>query len=350
MDRRRAPGAGDDAVIPFGDITVTHSSGENDTVDSINCQAALDLTSGSLTIDTTSASQPGSTISGQFNLSGASLQLLAGNLSLTGGGTISGAAGTNLDLNGQDLTASSVISSQGSVALYGCAIAGSYSAAGDTSASDTTFTGTVALGTSLEVSNVTFAPAVGGPVTLTTGTMSIGGTLSGPDSFVANGLLCINNGSVLSVPEVDAYGGMEVDATNPITLDGTTLNNYGAATWHLNGNPSNSVLESGAVINNLAGASLTMEGDRYGGIVAGDSSAVAFNNEGSFTCSKTGGANGFAIQVPFVNSGSVYVEQGSPSLNNATNVGAVTVSSGTSLGGGSYTQMAGSTVLRRRNH
>jgi hypothetical protein len=70
------PGAGDDAAISFGDITVTHSAAVSDTVDSINCQAALDLTSDSLTIDTTSASQPRSTVSGQFNLSGSSLQLL----------------------------------------------------------------------------------------------------------------------------------------------------------------------------------------------------------------------------------------------------------------------------------
>ena len=57
------------------------------------------------------------------------------------------------------------------------------------------FTGPVLdLGSSLEVyGTVSFAPAVGGPVTLTTGTLTIdpNSTLTGTDSFVANGLLTL---------------------------------------------------------------------------------------------------------------------------------------------------------------
>jgi hypothetical protein len=152
------PGPNDDAVISFSNITVTHDTSASDTVDSVNCAAALDITSGSLTIDTTSPSQPGSAVSGQFNLSGgASLQLLAGNLNLTDGGTISGtinaAEGSSLSLNGQDLTTSSVISSEGGVTLSGCTEAGTYQGgAGGTYADNTSFTGTVvSLGSSLEV-------------------------------------------------------------------------------------------------------------------------------------------------------------------------------------------------------
>ena len=155
------PGPNDDAVIGFSDITVTHDTSASDTVDSLNCAASLDISSGSLAIDTTSQSQPTSTVSGQFDLSGASLQLLSGNLSLAGGGTVSGsmsgAAGTDLSLSGQVLTTTSVISSAGSVSLSGCTEAGSYSVAGDTGASSTTFTGPVQLGTSLEVADATFA-------------------------------------------------------------------------------------------------------------------------------------------------------------------------------------------------
>ena len=116
------PGAGDDAVIPFGDITVTHTSAVNDTVDSINCEAVLDLTSGSLTIDTTSPRQPSSTVSGAFNLgSGASLQLWpVTSARQTAGrsvGRSAAASDTTFNLNGQDLTASSVVSSDGFVSI-----------------------------------------------------------------------------------------------------------------------------------------------------------------------------------------------------------------------------------------
>ena len=49
------------------------------------------------------------------------------------------------------------------------------------------------LGSSLDVFAYacSFAPAVGGPVTLTTGALTLGpyATLTGTDSFVANGLL-----------------------------------------------------------------------------------------------------------------------------------------------------------------
>ena len=78
------PGPSDDAVISFSDITVTHDTSASDTIDSLNCAASLDITSGSLAIDTSSPSQPGSMVSGQFDLSGASFQVLAGNVLLIG--------------------------------------------------------------------------------------------------------------------------------------------------------------------------------------------------------------------------------------------------------------------------
>ena len=111
--------------------------------------------------------------------------LQGGELELTGDGvtpstgTFTAAAGTVLTLFDEVLTASSVICSSGSAALYGCTESGSFSAAGGTLASDSSFTGSVLeLGSSLEVSDyfggsVSFAPAEGGPVTLTLGTLTI---------------------------------------------------------------------------------------------------------------------------------------------------------------------------------
>jgi hypothetical protein len=98
------PGPSDDVVINQSGITVTHNTSASDTVDSVSCAANLNVSSGSLAINTTSSAQPTSTVSEQFNLSGASLQLLAGSLSLIGGGTVSGsvtgAAGTTLEFDG----------------------------------------------------------------------------------------------------------------------------------------------------------------------------------------------------------------------------------------------------------
>ncbi len=93
------------------------------------------------------------------------------------------------------------------------------------------------------------------------------------------------------------------------TITGTTLNNHGAATWDLDF-PSNTTLDAGAVINNLAGASFAIAGagDVSRSLVAGDGSAVAFNNAGTLTSSDGGTVN---ISVPFSNSGSVVVQQGS---------------------------------------
>ncbi len=108
---------------------------------------------------------------GTVNVQGGELDL-AGDGVTPSTGSFIGAAGTLLSLYDEVLAPSSVISSAGAVTLSLCTEAGTYSAAGGTAADSTTFTGPVLdLGSSLEVSNfgggsVSFAPAVGGPVTL----------------------------------------------------------------------------------------------------------------------------------------------------------------------------------------
>jgi hypothetical protein len=178
--------------------------------------------------------------------------------------------------------------------------------------------------------------------------LTVSGTLTGTDSFVTNGVMTLLLYSEVSTSgSVNAYGGLAIDVlgNNQIVLSGTTLNNHGAATWddvqYGDATNGNIVLDAGAVINNLAGASFTAIGG-YITVVAGDSSAVDFNNAGTFTCSDAAGSS---INVPFTNSGSVNVQQGTLNLPNATNSGTVTVASGTVLGVSTYTQTAGSTVL-----
>ena len=144
--------------------------------------------------------------------------------------------GPTLDLSGQDLTTSSVISSDGFVALNGCTEAGSYSATGDTNASNTSFTGTVRWALRWRSTAPSASPAAGGPVTLTTGTLTVDGRHPGRDRQLRGQRAA--DAQCLTAPSasrrVDAYGGMAIDRRERwITLSGTTLNNYGAATWDL---------------------------------------------------------------------------------------------------------------------
>jgi hypothetical protein len=281
-----------------------------------------------------------------------SVQLLQGRLGLGGTGSMASigsftaAAGTHLDLRGQALAASSVVSSDGSVGIDRSMEAGSFRAAGGTAAEDTTFTGPVVdLGPALDTYGaVDFSPASGGPVTLAVGALTVlAYTLGGTDSFAVAGLTTLDDSTGLAVPTVDAYGGLSlVGGLN--TLTGTALINHAAATWQLPAGAFNGIqLQSGASIDNLAGASFTVTGtDPASGGINSDGSAVAFINAGSFTAS-TG--TDVHVNIPFANSGSVQLLQGGLSLYSATNTGAVVVSSGTTLGVGSYTQTAGSTAL-----
>ena len=101
------------------------------------------------------------------------------------------------------------------------------------------------------------------------------------------------------------------------------------ATWDL-GPAANVKLDAGAIINNMVGATFaTVGANSYSGensIYAGDSSAVAFNNAGTFASSAT---VGIGVSVPFVNTGSLLVQQGYLNVPTFTSWGAVTVSART---------------------
>jgi hypothetical protein len=88
------------------------------------------------------------------------------------------------------------------------------------------------------------------------------------------------------------------------------------------------------MINNLAGASFTTIGSNGGFnyLNAADNSAVAFNNSCSLTCSAGGGGSA-AIEMPFNNSGSVDVQQGTLNLGGgpATSSGSFTAAAHTVL-------------------
>ena len=170
-------------------------------------------------------------------------------------------------------------------------------------------------------------------MTLTIGTLTFdpNSALTGTDSFVANGLLTLGPNSQLSVAgSVDANGGLAL-SDGPVTIQGTALNNYSAATWDL-GPLADVFLDAGAIINNMGGATFATVGANNGvnNIQGGDSSAVAFDNAGTFTSSAPTGVN---IKVPFVNTGSTVVQQGDLNVPNFTNSGTLSVDAGASFNG-----------------
>jgi len=160
---------------------------------------------------------------GTFDQQGGEVELSSDGMTPNTGNLI-GAANTVLVLADFVLAADSVVDTAGSVSMSSCMEDGSYRAAGATFATDTTFGGPVLdPGSSLEVSNreggsVDFTPAVGGPVTLTTGALTIDAdaTLTGTDNFAVDGVLTISAPSTspqttLGVSGiVDAYGGINL--------------------------------------------------------------------------------------------------------------------------------------------
>ena len=262
-------------------------------------------------------------------------------------------AGTTLGLDGQDLTTSSVISSAGSVALNGCTEAGSYACTGDTNATNTTFTGPVALGISLEVNGtVSFAPTSGGPVTLTTGNLGFNyfSTLQGSDNFAVSGTLTTytqctilgSAGSSLTANDV-------VFGPGDWTLDGRAMTATGTVTWA--SGPGQNGETPGVVMAD--GATFTSQGTLINAPPLGvqhvfglqtvccGSGSGAFINEGSYILE--GAGSGTEFRVPLTNSGTVEVQQGTLNLD----VGAPFHSTDTSGPGtitGSFTGAAGTTM------
>ena len=286
-----------------------------------------------------------------FNNSG-SVNLVEGDVSLgaspyiagtsTSSGTFTAAAGTSLSLGGEDLTTTSSVSSGGAVETDSCAVEGSFGAAGGTIAYDSTFTGPVLdVGPSLEVDGTSsFAPAVGGPVTLDTGTLLVTGNLAGTDSFNATGPFTMDYTAELNTTgTVDALGSATLTGSQPLLRHRLEPRRG----HHLADRRPRPVPERRAQVNFLPTATVNIDGD--GSYLAnGDGSPVAINNQGTVTISCTG-TDVTEIDVPFNNSGSVVVQQGDVSLIDATNAGSVTVWPGTTLGLGDYTQTAGSTDL-----
>ena len=209
------------------------------------------------------------------------------------------------------------------------------------SSSDSTLdmsSGSLALATT---SSIAGSLTLSGATLSTAADLTVSGSMSWTGGTIAGfGSLDIANGATLQV---------SLDPGVTATLDGVVLENAGAAALALAAGCCGFglALVDGAGIDNLATGTFTFPTDLPYDTTAeitGDGSGTFFDNEGSLIQPEDN-IGETAIGVPFRNSGSVAVQQGSLDLESVTNSGAISVESGASLGVASDTQTAGSTIL-----
>jgi hypothetical protein len=276
------------------------------------------------------------TMSGQFNNSG-TVTVNSGTLSLTGGVTGSGAfavaAGATLDFSAayDNLTADSAVSGAGTVSFTSSTadVRGTYDVTGATAVRGSSFVNLLGIVT-----------AVGGTLTIDSGNLNLegnaasvttfnlsGGRLFGTAELAVTGALNWTGGTMAGAGSTSVGPAATFTVNGEVYLDGRTLNNAGAATWA--GTTGIFYAYDGAVVNNQAGATFTVQTDRAFRPYTGG--PAVFNNAGAFT--KAGGAGTTTVQGLFHNSGTVDVQAGTLAL-----------AEGGGSAGGTFTAEAGATL------
>jgi hypothetical protein len=161
--------------------------------------------------------------------------------------------------------------------------------------------------------------SVVGTGTVTTLNM-MAGSIGGPGKVTVSTAMDWTGGVLSGVLDIAAKATLKL--TTPFNPNGTfaiaggTLNNSGTVTQNFLGVPAQYTgfsLSQGATINNLAGGVWNVVSDVW--IYAADSSAVSFNNTGTFN--KSGGTESSLWSVPFGGSGPINIEIGDLRLNAA---------------------------------
>ena len=268
-----------------------------------------------------SGSAATSTISTTFNNTG-TVNVESGTLSLTGGGTTSGA----------------FIISGGAIVQFGSSFSlngASSSGLGELLLSSGTLTADID-----SIFNSAFA--------------QIGGTLTGTGTLTVTGLSTLSGGTQSGSGTTIAQGGaaftstgFAVDGTRTLQLGGTSTATGTNVQIELNASSSPGsgtlTIGSGATFNDETTSSgLTILASNYGG---GDTGATAvMNNQGTFI--KSGSAATSTISTTFNNTGTVNVESGTLILSGGgTDSGASYTGTGTiQFNGGTRTLDAASTI------
>jgi hypothetical protein len=243
---------------------------------------------------------------------------------LTGSGPVNIESG-DLKLNGGftgALTSVIAISAKATLdyaqggALDGGMITGAGTMNFDTS---TTVTGKYSFAGLTQIQSGSGAISFQGATTIATLNL-ISGALAGPGPVTVTGVTNWTGGGLTG--ELDIPTGATLKMTTPFNPDGTfsmaggTLKNSGTVTQSFAGVPGQYTgmqVSLGASINNLAGGVWNAVTDVW--IYPVDSSAVAFNNAGTFN--KTGGTGTSLWTVPFGGAGPMNIESGDFKLNGA---------------------------------
>jgi RHS repeat-associated protein len=294
----------------------------------------------------------GGTATGEARFSGialnnaGSVQVQLGTLDLAGGGDSTGsftvAAGATLTFDSggtQTLEAASQVDGAGTVHFLGgtAHIKGAY----DLATAGTTL---------IDGGTADFSSAT--PATVPELTLQ-GGTLTGTGNVVVTGALNWTDGIMSGTGTTTVAASGQLNLSGTLSLDSRTLVNAGLATWSGDG-PNDGVFvnnfgtnQSGATIDNLAGASFTIAGDLP--LYAYGTAPVAFNNAGTLI-RNDGTATGAATfsGVALNDSGVVRVQSGTLDLaGGGDSTGSFSVSSGATLTfdtGGTSTLEAASQV------
>jgi hypothetical protein len=152
----------------------------------------------------------------------------------------------------------------------------------------------------------------------------VSGRLASSAGITVTGLFSWTNGTLAGPGRVVALGGLALQGTDRF-LEGAALVNRGAGAWE----SGNQHLTEGAVLENAAGATLTISANATLAHYYNAGAAPRFENRGVLT--KTGTST-LQLLTAFDNAGRVAVEAGELLLNGALNhTGAFAVASGATL-------------------
>ncbi|HXI03075.1 MAG TPA: hypothetical protein VNI57_07845 [Candidatus Saccharimonadales bacterium] len=309
-----------------------------------DCQSDASVTGGGSSVGFTNTSgaifkktgDAGTTsVSIPFNNDG-TVTVQTGTLSLSGGGTSSGAfqasPGTTLQFSGgvHSLTSTSSIAADSVVFSAGTStVDGDYAATSGTTVSGATATfnpsATVtSIGSALVVSSGTASFSSGETLTPTTLTVS-GGTLRGTDTITVSGLTTWTSGTMRDAGTTNANGGVSITGGSTKSLTSSrVLTTSGTTTW--TGTGSIQVGSGAGIVSNgtwdcQSDASLT-----------GLSSPGPFTNSSMAVFEKSAGAGTTTVGIAFDNDGTVTVQTGTLSLSGGgTSSGAFQAAPGTTL-------------------